>query len=111
MRSGTGTGAAATIRSERAGFAAWLLLCQLRRALALVSSLGWAPANGRKRGSFDLLFVPSRPLRSRAYMMISVTMLGYGAAGTCVTLFQKRLVRRLEPAFALCAALFGVSST
>jgi hypothetical protein len=46
-----------------------------------------------------------------AYMMISVALLGYGAAGTCVTLFHERLVRRLEAAFALCAALFGVSAT
>ena len=45
-----------------------------------------------------------------AYMMISVALLGYGSAGTCVTLLQERLVRRLEAAFALCAALFGVSA-
>jgi len=46
-----------------------------------------------------------------AYMMISVALLGYGAAGTCVTLLHERLVRRLEAAFTICAALFGVSAT
>jgi len=45
-----------------------------------------------------------------AYMMISVALLGYGAAGSFVTLLQERLLRRLDAAFALCAALFGVAA-
>jgi hypothetical protein len=45
-----------------------------------------------------------------AYMMISVALLGYGAAGAFVTLLQDWLARRFEAAFALCAALFGLSA-
>src|SRR5581483_11116478 len=45
-----------------------------------------------------------------AYMMISVALLGYGAAGTFVTLLQDRLTRELERTFALGAALFGASA-
>ena len=45
-----------------------------------------------------------------AYMMISVALLGYGAAGAFVTLLQDRLARRFEGVFALCAALFGLSA-
>jgi len=45
-----------------------------------------------------------------AYMMISVAMLGYGAAGTLVALGQERLMRRFEAVFASAASLFGVSA-
>jgi len=45
-----------------------------------------------------------------AYMMISVALLGYGAAGTCITLLRARLEPRLEVVFAWCAALFGLSA-
>jgi hypothetical protein len=40
-----------------------------------------------------------------AYMMISVAMLGYGAAGTMVTLFRPQLERRFVPVFAAAAVL------
>jgi hypothetical protein len=45
-----------------------------------------------------------------AYMIISVALLGYGAAGTMVTLFRPRLEQRLAQVFASAAAAFGVSS-
>lgn len=45
-----------------------------------------------------------------AYMMISVALLGYGAAGTCVTLLRERLEARFEAVFAGSAALFGASA-
>src|SRR5262245_53333234 len=45
-----------------------------------------------------------------AYMMISVALLGYGAAGTCVTLLRSRLETRLEAVFAGSAAGFGISA-
>lgn len=45
-----------------------------------------------------------------AYMMISVAMLGYGAAGTLVALHRDALLRRFEPAFAAAAGLFGVAA-
>ncbi|HTS54275.1 MAG TPA: SAM-dependent methyltransferase, partial [Burkholderiales bacterium] len=45
-----------------------------------------------------------------AYMMISVALLGYGAAGAFVALQQDRLGRRFDAAFVVCAALFGVSA-
>jgi hypothetical protein len=45
-----------------------------------------------------------------AYMMISVALLGYGAAGAFVTLLQDRLARRFEAVFGSCAALFGLSA-
>ncbi len=45
-----------------------------------------------------------------AYMMISVALLGYGAAGTCVTLLRERLETRLQAVFAGSAALFGASA-
>jgi spermidine synthase len=45
-----------------------------------------------------------------AYMMISVALLGYGAASAFVTLLQERLTPRMEAAFSLGAALFGVSA-
>jgi len=45
-----------------------------------------------------------------AYMMISVAMLGYGAAGTLAALYRDALLRRFEAAFASAAALFGVAA-
>jgi len=45
-----------------------------------------------------------------AYMMISVALLGYGAAGTMVTLFRPQLESRFVPAFAVSAALFGATA-
>ncbi|HYQ99616.1 MAG TPA: SAM-dependent methyltransferase [Casimicrobiaceae bacterium] len=43
-----------------------------------------------------------------AYMMISVALLGYGAAGTFVTLARSALLARYERTFVAAAALFGV---
>jgi hypothetical protein len=43
-----------------------------------------------------------------AYMIISVALLGYGAAGATVTLLQRKLLPRMHQVFAACAALFGV---
>ncbi len=43
-----------------------------------------------------------------AYMIISVALLGYGAAGTAVTLLRERFAGRTHAVFAVCAALFGV---
>ena len=45
-----------------------------------------------------------------AYMAISIALLGYGASGSFLALFQDRLRPRFTAVFALCAALFGVSS-
>jgi len=45
-----------------------------------------------------------------AYMIISVALLGYGAAGTMVTLLRPRLEQRLALMFASAAAAFGVTS-
>ncbi len=45
-----------------------------------------------------------------AYMMISVALLGYGAAGTFVTVWRRRLEPRFAGAFAASAALFGVTA-
>ena len=45
-----------------------------------------------------------------AYMAISIAMLGYGASGSFLALFQDRLRRNFTAAFALSAALFGVSA-
>ena len=45
-----------------------------------------------------------------AYMMISVALLGYGAAGTIVTLFRPQLESRFVPAFTASAAAFGTSA-
>ena len=45
-----------------------------------------------------------------AYMVISIALLGYGASGTFVALARERLMRHAGPAFALLAALFGVSA-
>ena len=43
-----------------------------------------------------------------AYMIISVALLGYGAAGTTVTLLRERFADRTHTVFAVCAALFAV---
>jgi len=45
-----------------------------------------------------------------AYMMISVALLGYGAAGAVVTLAQHRLRARFTGAFAAAASLFGATA-
>src|SRR4029453_943537 len=45
-----------------------------------------------------------------AYMMISAALLGYGAAGTFVTLARERLLARYEKVFVIGATLFGVSA-
>ncbi len=45
-----------------------------------------------------------------AYMIISVALLGYGAAGAVVTLFRPRLEQRLAAVIAYAAAAFGVTS-
>jgi hypothetical protein len=45
-----------------------------------------------------------------AYMMISVALLGYGAAGACLSLLRTKLAARAEAAFAASATLFGLSA-
>ena len=45
-----------------------------------------------------------------AYMMISVALLGYGAAGAAVTLLRERLERRLDLSLASTAALFALAA-
>src|SRR6266516_1200344 len=45
-----------------------------------------------------------------AYMAISIALLGYGASGSFLALFQDRLRPRFTAVFALSAALFGVSA-
>ena len=45
-----------------------------------------------------------------AYMMISVAMLGYGAAGTFVTVARDYLCARFAPAFIGAAAAFGATA-
>ena len=45
-----------------------------------------------------------------AYMMISVAMLGYGAAGTFVALSQRFLCARFGPLFVAFAAAFGITA-
>jgi hypothetical protein len=45
-----------------------------------------------------------------AYMMISLAMLGYGAAGTLVALRREALLSHFETAFAAAAGLFGVTA-
>ena len=45
-----------------------------------------------------------------AYMMISVALLGYGAAGGLVTLAQTPLKAHFDDAFAIAAGLFGVTA-
>jgi spermidine synthase len=45
-----------------------------------------------------------------AYMVISIALLGYGASGTFLALARDRLEARAPAAFALFAALFGISA-
>lgn len=45
-----------------------------------------------------------------AYMMISVALLGYGAAGALVALMQHAMARRFAPVFAGSAVLFGAGA-
>lgn len=45
-----------------------------------------------------------------AYMIISVAMLGWGAAGTLVALAREALLARFHAVFAAAAALFGVTA-
>ena len=45
-----------------------------------------------------------------AYMAISIALLGYGASGSFLALYQDRLRQRFSLVFALSAALFGVSA-
>lgn len=45
-----------------------------------------------------------------AYMMISVAMLGWGAAGTLVAILREPLQRRFRLAFTLAAVLFGAGT-
>ena len=45
-----------------------------------------------------------------AYMMISIALLGYGAAGGLVTLAQTPLKAHFDDAFAIAAGLFGVTA-
>ncbi len=45
-----------------------------------------------------------------AYMAISIALLGYGASGSFLALFQDRLRHRFITVFAVSAALFGVSA-
>jgi hypothetical protein len=44
-----------------------------------------------------------------AYMIISLALLGYGASGTFIALFRKRLEPRFELAFALFALFFSIA--
>ena len=44
-----------------------------------------------------------------AYMIISIALLGYGASGTFIALFESRLQSRFEAAFATSALLFSIS--
>jgi hypothetical protein len=43
-----------------------------------------------------------------AAMIISMALLGYGASGTLLTFARSWLLARIEPAFAVLAALFGI---
>ena len=45
-----------------------------------------------------------------AYMMISVALLGYGAAGTFVAVAQRALLPRFDAVFAGGAVLFGIAA-
>ena len=45
-----------------------------------------------------------------AYMVISIALLGYGASGTFLALVRGRLEARAPAAFAVFAALFGISA-
>ena len=43
-----------------------------------------------------------------AYMMISIALLGYGAAGTIVTLLRKPCLARFDQVFVASASLFSL---
>ena len=45
-----------------------------------------------------------------AYMIISVALLGYGAAGACAAVAESWLLLRYRQVFAAAAALFGISA-
>ncbi|HEX6112366.1 MAG TPA: hypothetical protein VFZ10_08665 [Geminicoccaceae bacterium] len=45
-----------------------------------------------------------------AYMVISIALLGYGASGTFLALVRERLEARASAAFAVSAALFGITA-
>jgi len=45
-----------------------------------------------------------------AYMIISLALLGYGAAGTFIALFRDRLLARFRAVFAAAAAAFGIAA-
>ncbi|MDY0038827.1 MAG: SAM-dependent methyltransferase [Desulforhabdus sp.] len=45
-----------------------------------------------------------------AYMIISLALLGYGASGTFIALFQHRLLARFYRAFAINCLLFGLTA-
>ena len=44
-----------------------------------------------------------------AYMIISIALLGYGASGTFIALFRRRLEARFEAAFSVSALLFSIT--
>ena len=46
-----------------------------------------------------------------AYMIISLALLGYGAAGTFIAIFRDRLLARFRAVFAAAAASFGITAT
>lgn len=45
-----------------------------------------------------------------AFMIISIALLGYGASGSLITLFQKQLLQRFDSILIINIMLFGVSS-
>src|SRR5438552_17311247 len=82
----------------------WRMTCPPLAAIALLS----AAALG-----YEILLMRLFSLilwHHFAYMMISVAMLGYCAAGTFVALAQRSLLRRFEIVFSAADALFGIPS-
>ncbi len=45
-----------------------------------------------------------------AYMIISLALLGFGASGTVIALFQKRLMRYFQGAFTCCGIIYACST-
>ena len=45
-----------------------------------------------------------------AFMVISIALLGYGASGSLITVFQRRLLDNYEHVFIINILLFGLSS-
>ncbi len=45
-----------------------------------------------------------------AYMIISLALLGYGASGAVITIFQKQLSKHFTVAYIIAIALFGISA-